>query len=100
MQQLLEFLDGLPRERVGLILRSGELVEVQNCSAEPEKSFLVLADDILPHLDEMVGIFHTHPNGGLEPSPADIYGFRQWPELDHWIVAPEGVRCYRVGVNV
>ena len=99
MDELKRFLDGLPRERVGLILRDGRIVELANSSAEPENSFLVLADDLLPYLDDAVATFHTHPMGGLDPSSDDIYCFQMWPDLEHWIVAPEGERRFRVEKN-
>lgn len=94
--RLREFLDGLPRERVGLILDDDSLVELANVSAEPENSFLVLADDLLPYLRRIRGTFHTHPMGGLDPTADDILGFQQWPDLEHWIVAPEGAQRFRV----
>jgi proteasome lid subunit RPN8/RPN11 len=94
--QLSVFLDGLPRERVGLILKDGQVIELPNVSAEPEKSFLVLADDIMPYLNDAEATFHTHPNGGAEPSAEDMLGFQMWPDLSHWIVAPEGTARFIV----
>lgn len=95
-ERLRGFLDGLPRERVGLVLNTGELVELPNISAEPENSFLVPAASILPYLEAAVATFHTHPTGTVDPSPMDMHGFALWPDLKHWIVAPAGERCYGV----
>jgi proteasome lid subunit RPN8/RPN11 len=94
--RLKAFIDGLPRERVGLVLKSGEIVELPNVSSEPDDSFLVMATDMMPFLSAMVATWHTHPKGGLSPSVTDMESFAMWPDLKHYIVAPEGVRAFTV----
>lgn len=96
MKELRAFIDGLPRERVGLVLDDGEVVELPNISSEPEDSFFVSATDMLPYLDRVRATWHTHPMGGLEPSSMDMVFFRSWPDLTHWIVAQEGERSFVV----
>ncbi|BCJ91773.1 hypothetical protein IZ6_25080 [Terrihabitans soli] len=95
MPQLREYLTP-GEERVGFILRSGEIVEVKNVCEKPEEGFEVSGDDLLKHLPEIVGTWHTHPSGSSNLSMEDMAGFLNWPDWEHFIVGQDGVTRYVV----
>lgn len=83
-------------ERGGLILKGGKLVEVQNICSEPEEGFLPDAADLIPHLPNAVGTWHTHPGASANLSVEDAETFVSWPDWLHAIVGEDGVRWYAV----
>lgn len=87
-------------ERCGLILRDGSIVEVQNVAQHPEQSFEMDPVAVLPHLKDAVSTWHTHPDSGPVLSGADYKGFLLWPNLEHAVVSPLGVKryCVREGI--
>lgn len=89
-------MDPTSDEKVGILLRSGETVELLNISSEPQDSFLIEFDELLPHLSETVSTWHTHPRGTAMASFEDLNFFRRWPDLTHFIVSPQGVNEYEV----
>jgi len=82
-------------ERVGFILESGEIVEVQNICHEAENGFEVSGTDLVKH-QHAVATWHTHPSQDSNLSVNDYYGFRNWPEQTHIIIGTDGVSSYRV----
>jgi len=94
-EQLSEFLNS-EAERVGFVLKSGEIVEVDNVCHDPANGFDVRGEDILRFARDAEATWHTHPGGDCNLSPNDYETFISWPELAHWIVAPNGVRRYVV----
>lgn len=83
-------------ERVGFILSSGEVVEVENVSDDPENAFKVSLEDIIAHEANATGTWHTHPGETSNLSVSDYKSFLNWPTLDHYIVGADGIACYRV----
>ena len=81
-------------ERVGFI-RGDEIIEVVNTSHNPEMSFQVSTEDIIKHADASQASWHTHPYGDANLSSEDHIAFRNWPELRHYIIGTDGVRCYQ-----
>lgn len=90
-----DFLSG-DKERVGLILQDGSVVELKNLHPDPEHGFLVDAGDLIEYGSRATSTWHTHPKGGLSPSQEDMEGFLMWPKLEHIIVAPEGTARFVV----
>lgn len=86
-------------ERVGLILRNGEIVELNNISGAPDNSFGVAPEEMIRYEGEAVATWHTHPSGTAAISTEDYLGFRMWPDLLHLIVGTDGVRGYTVKRN-
>lgn len=92
---LIELYDPLV-ERVGFILKSGEVIEVQNICEKPEEGFDVSGEDIAKYGLDAIATWHTHPNASNNLSMNDHEMFLNWPELSHYIVGTNGVRCYVV----
>ena len=98
MQQLLEKLEG-DLERVGFVLKDGEVVEVTNHSETPEVAFRVSMEDIEKYENDAIATWHTHPGSSKNLSVSDFYTFLSWPHLDHYIVGVNGVQRYYVDEN-
>jgi len=66
-----------PEECVGAVVRNAsgalEVREFQNVSPEPRRRFLLSARDTLVLAQEdLVAIYHSHPDGSDQPSPEDL----------------------------
>ena len=83
-------------ERGGFILPGGQLVEFKNVSDEPELGFAPDLIDAIPHANDAVGTWHTHPGGTANLSAEDVNTYVQWPELIHVIAGSDGLRWYSV----
>lgn len=83
-------------EHVGFILSHGKVIEVENISEEPDKSFDVSGADILKYENDAVGTWHTHPKADSNLSVGDMETFLMWPDLEHYIVGIDGVTKYIV----
>lgn len=92
---LLSKLEG-PNERVGFVLKSGEIVEVENVCDKPEEGFEVSTADLAKYINDICATWHTHPGKDSNLSMNDWYGFLNFPDLDHYIVGTDGVSHYRV----
>jgi proteasome lid subunit RPN8/RPN11 len=96
---LLDFYTQHGNERVGFILGTGEIIEVQNVSASPRDSFVVRPEDILRYEDKISATFHTHPDTTSNLSDEDFQAFKDWPEFRHLIIGIDGVSCYHVAAS-
>jgi len=83
-------------ERVGFVLKTGEIIEVENVCAEPAEGFDVKGEDILKYAPQAYATWHTHPNADNNLSANDYETFLNWPDLVHFIVGTDGVRQYYV----
>lgn len=83
-------------ERCGVILKDGTVVEIENIAMYRENSYEMNPVEVLEHIDNLAATWHTHPKGPSSLSGDDQQGFLLWPELEHMVISPEGVRRYRV----
>lgn len=83
-------------ERVGFVLKTGEVVEVQNICAHSDNGFEVSGADLVKYHDQVAATWHTHPSQNSNLSTNDWYGFRNYPEWLHLIIGTDGVSSYRV----
>lgn len=83
-------------ERVGFVMPSGEVIEVDNVCDTPESGFDVSGADIVAHTSVAYATWHTHPDQDANLSAKDYEAFLNWPNLRHFIVGNDGVRCYEV----
>ena len=81
-------------ERVGLILKSGTILELKNISPDPANSFSVDPTDLIQYEEQAVASWHTHPRTPCDLSGADLEGFLNWPQLLHIIIGTDGVAGY------
>jgi proteasome lid subunit RPN8/RPN11 len=110
-----------PEECLGVIVR-GEYVRLENVSPEPEKSFEMKEEDELRYVfpeddkDRCDALVHSHPDGPLYPSYADMKaqiagnlpfvmighseetGWQYWEIGDHILDEPLEEREFRHGV--
>lgn len=83
-------------ERVGFILKTGEIVEVPNTAINPKESFDVSGEDIIKFELIAAATWHTHPGQDSNLSFDDFQAFLNWPEMDHYIIGTDGVTKYIV----
>lgn len=85
VEHLLEIVDVYANERCGFIDQEQNIYTIQNVHAKPKMNFLMdqtQMEDVIKEIyqiegSEILGIWHTHPNGYPWPSPRDIVG---WPD--------------------
>jgi proteasome lid subunit RPN8/RPN11 len=73
-------------ERCGLILTDGKPLELTNIAEEPDKGFEMDPEQVLGHIDDAIGTWHTHPFTTPILSGEDYLFFLSWPDLDHNII--------------
>lgn len=79
-------------EHCGVILKSGEIVELPNNHPNPENFFMIMEEHLLN--PEVVATFHTHPKSGPNLSVEDYFAFQGYPELLHYIVSRDEIWCF------
>lgn len=79
-------------ERCGIVLDSGEVIELHNAHPDPENFFMILEENLVS--DSVVGTFHTHPKTGPNLSIEDYFAFKAFPKLLHYIVAKDEIWCF------
>ena len=83
-------------ERCGLILKGNKIIEVPNEHPEPAKGFKIPVEALHENEENLIGTWHTHPGDTANLSQEDYNGFCQWPELKHYIIGVDSVRCFEV----
>ncbi len=83
-------------ERCGLVLKDGSTVEISNIAQNARTSYEMKTSEVLPHLEDVVGTWHTHPISDPTLSGEDHVGFLAWPNWKHWII---GIRDNKVAVE-
>lgn len=80
-------------ERADLVL-----IGAENAAESPTDSFLISPKEQLKMLaaierrgEELVGIWHSHPRGGAEPSERDRVMAEGWPGIT-WVIVGLGGR--------
>lgn len=84
-----------PRESCGVIIDElgvNRYVALPNVAAEPETSFHIDESSLVPYLDKIEAIVHSHPDGPDCPSEADMRQQVAW-QLPFGIVSTDGNRC-------
>ena len=82
------------KERVGLILKSGEIIEMENHCTDPLNGFETDGIDFIKYSGEIIATWHTHPMQNSNLSMNDKQAFLNWPDLDHYIIGTDGVSRY------
>jgi proteasome lid subunit RPN8/RPN11 len=77
---------GLP-ERCGLVGARGGFHEVGNIHVDPVAGFHMEPSALIDAVEKgAVATWHTHPGKDPNLSDEDMAGFKQWPQLRHYIV--------------
>lgn len=84
---------------MGFVLKTGEIVEVENVCEKPDEGFDVKGEDLLKYEGQIQASWHTHPGSDSNLSHGDYASFLDYPEWDHYIVGSDGVACYTVTEN-
>ena len=95
MDSLARLLEGKD-ERVGFVLKTGEIVEVENICPDKDNGFEVRGEDLMKYAVDAEASWHTHPGHTKCLSANDHYAFLNYPHLKHYIVGTDGVECYVV----
>lgn len=74
-------------ERCGFILKSGEVVEVENIAEDPKNEFEVSEEDFEKYYPDTVASWHSHTDDFANLSLSDYYTFLNLPEWQHWVVS-------------
>lgn len=85
------------KERVGFLLPpKGKVVEVENICSDPENGFEVSAEDLVKYGETALASWHTHPGASSNLSADDFVAFLNYPNMKHYVVGMDGVKCYVV----
>lgn len=95
-----EGLRSAPLEAVGVLFDADDFVVLRN-AAESAVRFAICAEEFenLVRGRDPVAFFHTHPTDLPAPSTLDFEGAKDWPHVNHLILAlnPKPVlRCWRL----
>lgn len=82
-------------ERCGIVLSSGEIIELQNSSTYPYNSFVISEIDVAPHKDNVIATWHTHPRGPHNLSIDDYNTFMDLSDINHLIITHKSVSQYK-----
>lgn len=84
-------------ERCGFVLQHYGIHEVPNICENPDKGFLINTLDIRKYIESGAAIatWHTHPNKDSNLSGEDYRCFRAYPNVFHYIIGNDGVRCFK-----
>jgi proteasome lid subunit RPN8/RPN11 len=105
VNHLIDELEGHYMEKCGFLTLEEEIVRVQNSHLKPHANFYMEEEDAKNAIDyiyndlgtEILGIYHTHPNGYPWPTPRDIRG---WPnpalKWRYWLVTRGTVTEWRL----
>jgi len=91
---MIEYYSNTGNERVGFVLNTGEVVEVDNVALQPDKAFMVSTIDLMRYEDIAVATWHTHPGESSNLSDMDYRAFYNWPHLKHYIIGKDGISAY------
>jgi proteasome lid subunit RPN8/RPN11 len=96
MQQLQSKYNDQGPERCGFVLTDGEIVETPNVAVDPINGFMIDPFQILEHEERLTATWHTHPNADANLSVDDFIMFKNWPDLDHYVIGRDGTRKFKV----
>ena len=86
----------LSREHIGFVLKTGDLVELENVSESPDETFSFHPEEFAKYFSQAVATWHTHTGKDANLSFDDYQFFLSWPELGHFIISLDAVWYYEV----
>ena len=82
------------QEKIGFIVDSC-IIEVKNIASDPFNNYMMSTQDIIYYTPIATALWHTHPNEKSNLSDEDYVTIKNWPNLKHYIIGSDGVRCYK-----
>lgn len=95
-------IQGAPLEVCGFIMKDDSVIEIPNTSANPESGFLMSVhhlSTLITDPDDIVAIWHTHPNGTTHLSGEDIRSMVEgyiYPDWEYYTVTASVVTKWNV----
>lgn len=89
-----------PQEACGFVLKTGDVVGLENIHAEPEKNFHISPLDCLKYEGKIKFVFHSHPDKELKsfsPSKADMES-QMGSDVPWLLLATNTVKASRVEI--
>lgn len=85
-------------EKGGYVTEDGRVVVCDNDSPNPLENFSFKIEDLMIINDEedIIALFHTHPNGTSAMTKQDFKAFVNYPNFYHLILGKNGLLCYKV----
>lgn len=90
-EKLLTYFQRGGLERCGVVLSTGEVVELENEHSEPQNNFSM---DLALFSENVIATWHTHPHDSPNLSVTDYNTFRSFPKLKHLIVSSKEIWGY------
>jgi len=91
-------------ERLGFILSEGEVVELDNAHDVPQHGAKYSSSDLFRYMFSgdftVKATWHTHPSETKNLSGDDYVAFKNYPDIDHYVIGNDGVRRYYVEEGV
>lgn len=91
-----QYQDDNDEELCGFILEDGQIVPLENQCGDKPRGFEIDPEDTLRYIDQLAGIWHTHPGAAAVLSGEDKLCMEQWPDVVHYIIGNDGIRKYVV----
>jgi len=100
LDELLKKYSDEGHERIGFVLSDGHVVELSNSHDDPEFGAKFSSSDLYRYMFSgefnVQATWHTHPSLSKNLTGDDYIAFRNYPELDHYIIGKDGVQKYVV----
>lgn len=90
------YIPSFEQEYCGLVLKNGDVVQIENSHASPKNNFQILEKDIAPYKDMIEAIWHTHIHSDPNLSIADYNCFLSLPDYKHIIITQTEIATYNV----
>ena len=89
-----------PLEACGFVMRDGSIIEIRNVASDPLNTFTMDLRQISREVNvrRIGAIWHSHPNGDIRPSKADLEAIRLC-EWGYIIVTADEIAWYESTLN-
>lgn len=88
------------KEKCGLILKNGKVIEVENLHPHPTVGFVISEEIIEQYADEIEYLWHSHPSSVTNLSVEDYKSFLNFPQYLHRIYGFDSHTDYYVRNNI
>jgi|GEM_PF-3502127 len=86
-------------EMCGFVMKDFTVWPIRNTHSKPDQNFTMdpkqTVDIMMDKLEDVIGIYHSHPRGRERPSKGDLEGWH-YPAWRYWIVTFKDVYEWRI----